>query len=170
MRIDVGRVTPDSRNRTIAADGPEFLSREAVSVGDVGDAEGTQYTEAQTVVRMTCPQVYRGLRSIMQNKDLRWVRPDYNFGSNEAEPAPSGRKRKATKSEPFVDDGKQEAFTVAQIASLWQYSTDTVQRLFADEPGVQVIGSKNPRGKRSRTTLRIPRAVMNRVQKRLSNR
>src|SRR5271156_2517660 len=159
-----------SRNRTIAADGPEFLPWEAVSVGDVGDAEGMQHSEARVVVRMTCPQVCRGLRSIMQNKDLRWVRPEYTFGSNEAEPAPSGRKRKASKSEPFVDDGKQETFTVAQIASLWQYSTDTVQRMFADEPGVQVIGSKNPRGKRSRTTLRIPRSVMNRVQKRISNR
>ena len=74
------------------------------------------------------------------------------------------------KGKPFVDDGKQETFTVAQIASLWQYSTDTVQRLFADEPGVQVIGAKNPRGKRPRTTLRIPRAVMNRVKKRLTNR
>jgi hypothetical protein len=136
----------------------------------VGDAEGTQYTEAQTVIRMTCPQVDRGLKSIMENKDLRWVRPAYAFGSNEAEPAPRGRKRKTTAAEPFVDDGKQDTFTVAQIASLWQYSTDTVQRLFADEPGVQVIGSKNPRGKRSRTTLRIPRTVMNRVQKRLSNR
>ncbi len=106
----------------------------------------------------------------MQNKDLRWVRPEYAFGSNEAEPAPRGKKRKPAKDEPFVDDGKQETFTVAQIASLWQHSTDTIQRMFADEPGVQVIGSKNPRGKRSRTTLRIPRAVMNRVQKRLSNR
>jgi hypothetical protein len=105
----------------------------------------------------------------MQNKDLRWVRPEYTFGANEAEPAPRG-KRKASKSEPFVDDGKQETFTVAQIASLWQYSTDTIQRLFADEPGVQVIGNKNPCGKRSRTTLRIPRDVMNRVKKRLSNR
>src|SRR5271156_973317 len=169
MRIDVGRVTPDSRNWTIAADGPEFLSREAVSVGDVGDAEGTQYTEAQTVVRMTCPPVYRGLRSIMQNKDLRWVRPDYNFGSNEAEPAPSGRKRKAATAEPFVDDGKQETFTVAQIASLWQLSTDTIQRWFEDEPGVVTSGNKNRRGKRKRITLRIPREVMQRVKRKRAN-
>jgi hypothetical protein len=136
----------------------------------VGGVEGTKYTEAQVVVRMTCPHVYRGLRSIMQNKDLRWVRPEYTFGSNEAEPAPHGRKRKATKSEPFVDDGKQETFTVAQIASLWQYSTDTIQRMFADEPGVEVKGAKNPRGKRTRKTLRIPRAVMNRVKKKIANR
>ena len=106
----------------------------------------------------------------MQNKDLRWVRPEYVFGSDETEKPARAAKRKASKEEPFVDDGTQETFTVAQIASLWQYSTDTVQRLFANEPDVQVIGSKNPRGKRSRTTLRIPRAVMNRVKKRISNR
>src|SRR5277367_3442310 len=159
-----------SRNRTIAADGPEFLPWEAVSVGDVGDAEGMQYSEARVVVRMTCPQVCRGLRSIMQNKDLRWVRPEYTFGSNEAEPAPSGRKRKASKSEPFVDDGKQETLTVAQIASLWQLSTDTIQRWFEDEPGVVASGNKNPRGKRKRVTLRIPREVMERVKRRMANK
>ena len=65
----------------------------------------------------------------MQNKDLRWVRPEYVFGSDEAEKPARAAKRKATKSEPFVDDGKQEIFTVAQIASLWQYSTDTIQRM-----------------------------------------
>jgi hypothetical protein len=36
-----------------------------------------------------------------------------------------------------VDDGRQTDFTVAQIASLWQLSTDTIQRLFQDEPGVE---------------------------------
>jgi hypothetical protein len=90
--------------------------------------------------------------------------------TDETEPAPRDKKRKATKNEPFADDGKQETFTVAQIASLWQYSTDTIQRMFADEPGVEVRGAKNPRGKRTRKTLRITRDVMNRVKKRISNR
>ena len=71
--------------------------------------------------------------------------------------------------EPFVDDGKQENFTVAEIASLWKLSTDTIQRLFEDEPGVVVLGDKNPRGKRKRITLRIPRQVMERVKKTRSN-
>ena len=106
----------------------------------------------------------------MQNKDLRWVRPEYAFGSNEAETTPRGKKRKPAKDETFVDDGKQETFTVAQIASLWQLSTDTIQRWFEDEPGVVTSGNKNPRGKRKRITLRIPRAVMERVKKRQSNR
>jgi hypothetical protein len=78
-------------------------------------------------------------------------------------------KRKPTKNEPFVDDGIQENFTVAQIASMWQLSTDTIQRLFEEEAGVVTLGKKNPRGKRRRVTLRIPREVMERVKKRRSN-
>jgi hypothetical protein len=115
--------------------------------------------------------ISRNLESAMQNKDLRWVRPEYVFGSDEAEKPARGAKRKATKAEErFVDDGTIQTFTVAQIASMWQYSTDTIQRMFAEEPGVEVKGAKNPRGKRKRVTLRIPRAVMDRVKKRLSNR
>jgi predicted DNA binding CopG/RHH family protein len=52
---------------------------------------------------------------------------------------------------------------------MWQLSTDTVQRIFQDEPGVVALGNKNPRGKRKRITLRIPRAVMERVKKTRSN-
>ena len=78
-------------------------------------------------------------------------------------------QRKPTQSDRFVDDGSQTDFTVAQIASMWQLSTDTIQRLFEDEPGVIALGNKNPRGKRKRVTLRIPREVMMRVKKRRSN-
>jgi hypothetical protein len=105
----------------------------------------------------------------VDNKDLRWVRPEYAFGANEAEPSPR-RKRKPTKDEPFVDDGKQETLTVAQIASLWQLSTDTIQRWFEDEPGVVISGNKNPRGKRKRITLRIPRSVLERVKRKRMNK
>jgi hypothetical protein len=73
------------------------------------------------------------------------------------------------KNETFVDDGDQTDFTVKQIAQMWQLSTDTVQRLFQDEPGVIALGNKNPRGKRKRITLRIPRAVMERVKTMRSN-
>ncbi len=79
------------------------------------------------------------------------------------------RKPPPTKDDPFVDDGEQENFTVAEVASLWRLSRDTIQRLFEDEPGVVVLGDRNPRGKRKRVTLRIPRAVMERVKKRRSN-
>jgi hypothetical protein len=83
--------------------------------------------------------------------------------------AASRGKRKPSNGDRFVDDGKQTDFTVAQIASMWQLSTDTIQRLFQDEPGVVTLGNKNPRGKRKRVTLRIPRAVMERVKKRSAN-
>jgi hypothetical protein len=69
----------------------------------------------------------------------------------------------------FEDDGIQENFTVSEIASLWRLSRDTIQRLFQDEPGVVALGNKNPRLKRRRVTLRIPRVVMERVKKRRSN-
>jgi hypothetical protein len=74
------------------------------------------------------------------------------------------RKRKET-----IDVDEQTDLTVKQIAQMWQLSTDTVQRLFQDEPGVIALGNKNPRGKRKRITLRIPRAVMERVKKTRSN-
>lgn len=105
----------------------------------------------------------------MQNKDLRWVQPGYTVDGTVEAPSRT-RKRKSSKDEPFIDDGKQETLTVAEIASLWHYSTDTIQRLFADEPGVQITGNKNPRGKRRRVTLRIPRAVMERVKRRMANK
>jgi hypothetical protein len=69
----------------------------------------------------------------------------------------------------FVDDGIQENFTVAEVAALWKLSTDSISRIFQDEPGVVTLGNKNPRGKRKRVTLRIPRAVMERVKKSRSN-
>jgi hypothetical protein len=72
-------------------------------------------------------------------------------------------------SKTFFDNGVQDNFTVAEVASLWRLSPDTIQRLFEEEPGVVVLGNKNPRGKRKRITLRIPRAVMDRVKKRRSN-
>lgn len=97
----------------------------------------------------------------MQNKDLRWVRPEYVFRSDEAEKPARAAKRKATKSEPFVDDGTLDTFTVAQIASMWQLSTDTIQRWFEDEPSDE----KKSHGKRSRITLRIPRNVFERVKR-----
>lgn len=76
--------------------------------------------------------------------------------------APNGKKKDAP------SDDKSD-FTVAQIAAMWQLSTDTIQRMFENEPGVVTLGHKNPRGKRKRVTLRIPRAVMERVRKRRSN-
>ena len=70
----------------------------------------------------------------------------------------------------WTDDGTREFFTVAQVASLLNLSEDTIRRLFENEPGVLAKGDKNPRGKRRRVTLRIPREVMNRVKRKLANK
>jgi hypothetical protein len=78
-------------------------------------------------------------------------------------------RRKSDVKDLFIDNRKQENFTVAQIASLWCLSASTIQRLFENEPGVVTLGDKSPRGKRRRITLRIPRSVMERVKKRRSN-
>ena len=60
-------------------------------------------------------------------------------------------------------------YTVAEIASVWKLSEDTVRRLFENEPDVLVIGSQKPRfGRRRRSTLRIPEFVVERVHRRLS--
>ena len=55
--------------------------------------------------------------------------------------------------------------TVAQVAERWGLSSDTITRLFADEPGVIALGKEHPRGKRRRVTLRIPVEVVERVKR-----
>jgi hypothetical protein len=52
-----------------------------------------------------------------------------------------------------------EAYSVSDVAKLLRYSRRTVVRMFENEPGIIVI--KHPEGKRR--TLRIPRAVYQRV-------
>ena len=55
----------------------------------------------------------------------------------------------------------QVSYTVAEVAKMMAYSTRTIIRLFAEEPGVIVR-----RGKRR--TIRIPKAVLQRVIRRLT--
>jgi hypothetical protein len=66
-------------------------------------------------------------------------------------------RRKATSDADFL--------TVAQVAERWGLSSDTITRIFADEPGVIELGNKNPRGRRRRVTLRIPLEVVERVKR-----
>jgi hypothetical protein len=60
-------------------------------------------------------------------------------------------------------------YAVAEIASMWNLSTDEVRDLFEEEPGVLLIGRRNPR-KRRYVTLRIPESVVERVHSRLSSK
>ncbi len=59
-------------------------------------------------------------------------------------------------------------YSPAELAELWGLSSDTIRRLFEDEPGVVTIGERNPRSKRRYVTLRIPQSVAARVHRRLS--
>ena len=60
-------------------------------------------------------------------------------------------------------------YAVTEIAEMWNLSADKVLELFEDEPGVLVIGERNPRRKRRYVTLRIPQSVLERVHRRLSS-
>jgi hypothetical protein len=80
------------------------------------------------------------------------------------------KQDKQPKNKSLADDGTQENFSVAEVAALWNLSTDTIRKLFEDEPGVIPLGNPNPRGKRRRITLRIPRDVMERVKNRMANK
>jgi hypothetical protein len=57
--------------------------------------------------------------------------------------------------------------TVAEVAAHWNLSVDWTRQLLENEPGVVIFGS-NGYGKRKYRTMRIPRSVVERVQKRLS--
>ena len=59
-------------------------------------------------------------------------------------------------------------YTPAQVAEAWGVSTDTVRRMFQDEPGVLVIEPAPTRYSRRRyRTLRIPASVADRVHRRM---
>ena len=59
-------------------------------------------------------------------------------------------------------------YAVIEVAAMWNLSTHKVRELFEDEPGVLVIGDRNPRHKRRYLTLRIPQTVLQRVHNRLA--
>jgi hypothetical protein len=61
-------------------------------------------------------------------------------------------------------------YAVAEIAELWNLSSDKVRELFQNEPGVLVIGERSPCRKRRYVTLRIPQSVLERVHSRLSSK
>jgi hypothetical protein len=63
---------------------------------------------------------------------------------------------------------RERHYTVAEIAALWNLSSDAVRKIFQDEPGVLVL-SKYGSHKRRYTTLRIPESVFQRVHRRMTN-
>jgi hypothetical protein len=59
-------------------------------------------------------------------------------------------------------------YAVIEVADMWNLSPDKVRELFEYEPGVLVLGDRNPRHKRRYLTLRIPQRVLQRVYDRLA--
>lgn len=59
-------------------------------------------------------------------------------------------------------------WTVAEVASIWSLSKDTVRRMFQNEAGVLVLGTHSSGRKRGYLTLRIPQSVLERVHRRCS--
>ena len=62
----------------------------------------------------------------------------------------------------------ERCYSPEQIAELWAMSSDTVRRIFENEPGVLVIERPRSYGKRRYRTLRIPESVGSRVYHRLA--
>ncbi len=63
----------------------------------------------------------------------------------------------------------EKHYSASELAARWNLSTDTVRRLFENEPGVLVIGTETGRYSRRRyITLRIPESVALRAHRRLS--
>jgi hypothetical protein len=68
-----------------------------------------------------------------------------------------------------VSRATEPHYTVAEVAEMWNYSRQTVQEIFRNEPGVLVRGEPRPKYGRRRgyVTLRIPQSVLERVHRRL---
>jgi hypothetical protein len=82
-----------------------------------------------------------------------------------------GRERQDTNGVPAsagAGVSGERHYTVAEIAEMWNLSTDAVRRLFCNEPGVVILGNSGRRDKRRYRTLRIPQSVLERVHRRLS--
>lgn len=145
------------------------MQRTLLTVQDAADLVGVPSAQLRLWLdagKITASTTYTS------NQLMAGERKVYLFSEDDLEPVRRLAKKAPTRPERkdrFVDDGEQENFTVAEVASLWRLSTDTIQRIFQDEPGVLPLGDRNPRGKRKRITLRIPRAVMERVKRRRSN-
>jgi len=63
---------------------------------------------------------------------------------------------------------EQQAFTLQEVAEMTGFSRTTVARIFEDEKGVIVLERPERMHKRKYRSVRIPRAVYERVIRRLS--
>ena len=72
-------------------------------------------------------------------------------------------------SEPVVSLCEELHFSPAQVGKMWGIGPDKAREMFRHESGVLVLGGDGGRGKRGYSVLRIPKSVVERVHRRLSN-
>jgi hypothetical protein len=63
---------------------------------------------------------------------------------------------------------EKQAFTAREVAALMGFSQPTIIRMFEKEPGVLIVKRAETLRKRGYRSIRIPRAVYERVVRRLS--
>ena len=62
------------------------------------------------------------------------------------------------------DISVERHYTPTEIAELWKVSADTVIRMFERQPGILVLGTASPNGRRrAKRMFRIPQTVLERV-------
>ena len=67
-------------------------------------------------------------------------------------------------------DAFEKHWTVKELAAIWPLSSDSIRRLFQDEPGVAFMGHSDTRKKRKYRTMLIPGSVVKRVHERMVDR
>ena len=70
----------------------------------------------------------------------------------------------------MIGVASKQTYTVRDVAELTGFSRQTVIRLFEKEPGVLIVKRPGALHKRSYRCIRIPRAVYERVMRRLTVR
>lgn len=71
--------------------------------------------------------------------------------------------------EPSSAAAFERHFSPEELGEVWGLSSDTVRRMFENEPGVLVHERSQKHHSRRYRTLRIPESVVLRVHRRLSN-
>jgi len=61
----------------------------------------------------------------------------------------------------------EKHYSVNELSALWNLSSQTIRRLFQEEPDVVRIGERDLHRKRAYVTIRIPESVARRVHQRL---
>lgn len=93
------------------------------------------------------------------------ARKDFSF----EEKAKWMRERQSADAGP-APTSIEQYLTPAQIAKMLQLSTDTVIRIFENQPGVLVVGDcEGSRIRRRYRTIRVPESVYKRVLRQCTN-